>query len=449
MFFHPSAWTPTCDFGGSQFIALGLPYKQPMGYPPPSAEMQVVTAPYPVNPPTPPSFTRSCSTASHPCSLSASHANATARNKGSCRGSRRKSSSSNQGSCEASPGQASGSGWGLSMQSSMSSPASSMGTPPVYFVLQTTTSQNPQLAAPPANIMALPPQAHSPPSRVLPQENGASYKLGEWYEGVVKRYNPMRSFGFLTATHHLKIISPLMPPLPPPQEQQTSTMTKADPPSSPTTAAAGLTQPMELYARNATHEELQAHVVRTPVVIGDIFVHQSYIQMQGFRALSIGDKVVFRVGVLPGKTAHQAVSVHLTIDSEKRETVTDPALQSVAESLVATEEKSTVQQPAEASAHTCKSLERLLQHVAMKQEGCEGEPRDDLARPFFALEPEVAREECVEGCSLPTPMFVRNFAPIGCNAAMDEQEPVPCTSEPIVLPGNDEVWDFLANFGGN
>ncbi|ESL07176.1 hypothetical protein TRSC58_05141 [Trypanosoma rangeli SC58] len=449
MFFHSGAWAPMCNLSGSQFIALGLPYTQPMGYPPPSAEMQVVTAPYPVNPPTPPSLTRSCSTASYPCSLSASHANATARSRGSGRGSRRKSSISNQGSCEASPGQVSGSGWGLSMQSSMSSPASSMGTPPVYFVLQTTSSQNPQLAAPPANIMALPPPAHSPPSCGPPQENGASYKLGEWYEGVVKRYNPMRSFGFLTATHHLKIVSPLIPPLPSPQEQQTSTMAKADPPSSPTTAAEGLAQPTKLYARNVTRDELQAHVVRTPVVIGDIFVHQSYIQMQGFRALSIGDKVVFRVGVLPGKAARQAVSVHRAIDSENMETVTAPALQSVAESLAATEEKPAIQQPAEPLTHTCKSLERLLQHVAMKQEGCGEEPGGDLTMPIFALEPEVVREECVEGCSLPTPLFVGNFAPIGCSTAMDEQELVPCTSEPIVLPGNDEVWDFLANFGGN
>ncbi|KPI87234.1 hypothetical protein ABL78_3671 [Leptomonas seymouri] len=34
--------------------------------------------------------------------------------------------------------------------------------------------------------------------------NGASYAVGGWYEGVVKRYNPLRGFGFLTCTYQLR-----------------------------------------------------------------------------------------------------------------------------------------------------------------------------------------------------------------------------------------------------
>lgn len=34
-------------------------------------------------------------------------------------------------------------------------------------------------------------------------KNGANFVVGVWYEGVVKRYNPLRGFGFLTCTHQL------------------------------------------------------------------------------------------------------------------------------------------------------------------------------------------------------------------------------------------------------
>ncbi|RNF26245.1 uncharacterized protein Tco025E_01461 [Trypanosoma conorhini] len=436
MFLQPGSWATTCDLGGPQFIAFGLSNQRlvpaPMGYPP--AEAQQQQQQQHVYPPTPPSFAQSCNGAGH------------RGEQGGGRGSWRQSGS-NLGSCETSPGQVSGSGWGLSMQSPTSSPASSMGTPPVYFVLQPSPAQSPQLAAPSANIMALPP--HAPPAAPHgpSQENGTRYELGEWYEGVVKRYNPMRGFGFLTATHHLKVISP--PPLP--AQQQTSITARTNTPPSPTAAiaaAAGATQPKKLDARNDAHMELQAHVVRTPVTIGDIFLHQSYIQMQGFRALSIGDKVVFRVGVLQGKKAHQAVSVQRVPNTENREAVTAPAPRVDAAPLTATEEKSATQQPAEPSAHTRKSLEQLLQHVAMKQEeGLEGEPGDELTMSAFSLDPEAAREECGEGCSLPTPMFCRNFPSIGCTNAVDEQESAPYTSEPIAFAENDEVWEFLANFG--
>ncbi|GET91131.1 hypothetical protein, unknown function [Leishmania tarentolae] len=36
-------------------------------------------------------------------------------------------------------------------------------------------------------------------------KNGANFLVGAWYEGVVKRYNPLRGFGFLTCTHELHV----------------------------------------------------------------------------------------------------------------------------------------------------------------------------------------------------------------------------------------------------
>ncbi|KAG5472026.1 hypothetical protein CUR178_02692 [Leishmania enriettii] len=36
-------------------------------------------------------------------------------------------------------------------------------------------------------------------------KNGANFVVGAWYEGIVKRYNPLRGFGFLTCTHRLSI----------------------------------------------------------------------------------------------------------------------------------------------------------------------------------------------------------------------------------------------------
>ncbi|KAG5471351.1 hypothetical protein LSCM1_01435 [Leishmania martiniquensis] len=36
-------------------------------------------------------------------------------------------------------------------------------------------------------------------------KNGANFEVGAWYEGIVKRYNPLRGFGFLTCTHRLSL----------------------------------------------------------------------------------------------------------------------------------------------------------------------------------------------------------------------------------------------------
>lgn len=160
----------------------------------------------------------------------------------------------------------------------------------------------------------------------------------------------MRGFGFLTATHHLHVVSP-----PVQQHSQRRQMpisevvvseyggpvTTTSSSSTTATAAAGGGGNMETKqitfitaegekvvdtksnGVGAGGNDLQAWVERTSVSLGDIFVHQSYIQMQGFRALSIGDRVVFRIGILHGREAHQAVSVQRIGEQDKSSAATE------------------------------------------------------------------------------------------------------------------------------
>ncbi|CBZ29188.1 hypothetical protein, unknown function [Leishmania mexicana MHOM/GT/2001/U1103] len=46
--------------------------------------------------------------------------------------------------------------------------------------------------------------AHTAGDAHTEPKNGANFVVGAWYEGVVKRYNPLRGFGFLTCTHQLR-----------------------------------------------------------------------------------------------------------------------------------------------------------------------------------------------------------------------------------------------------
>ncbi|CBZ36537.1 hypothetical protein, unknown function [Leishmania donovani] len=47
--------------------------------------------------------------------------------------------------------------------------------------------------------------AHAAGDAHAEPKNGANFVVGAWYEGVVKRYNPLRGFGFLTCTHQLHL----------------------------------------------------------------------------------------------------------------------------------------------------------------------------------------------------------------------------------------------------
>ncbi|CCD14978.1 unnamed protein product [Trypanosoma congolense IL3000] len=159
-------------------------------------------------------------------------------------------------------------------------PPASQPSQPIYVMLPPTPTPG---RAGPAGA-ALPP---TPTAEVPRRSNGMMYELGEWYEGFVKRYNPTRGFGFLTATHHLQIIPPNAGSCTGPRHDTEGENTEQPAPQS------------------------QPYIMKTPVSVGDVFVHQSYIRMEGFRALTAGDVVAFRVGKLSGKDAKQAVSVQV------------------------------------------------------------------------------------------------------------------------------------------
>ncbi|CBH13874.1 hypothetical protein, conserved [Trypanosoma brucei gambiense DAL972] len=219
--------------------------------------------------------------------------------------------------------------WNLSMSPP---PPSSQ---PIYVVLPHGPAPTAGGPMPPGAALTAARAPSSLPT-TLPSRrgNGMMYQLGEWYEGVVKRYNPMRGFGFLTATHHLQVI-------PPDVDNRAGSVSDADGQNSQQTASPP-----------------QATLLRTPVTVGDVFVHQSYIRMQGFRALSTGDRVAFRVGKLPGKDANQAVSVQL-LSTAKPATGATPT----------EEEEEDVQGSSSTTATTVLSGFSLTQHSSKDHEG--------------------------------------------------------------------------------
>ncbi|CAC9519025.1 'Cold-shock' DNA-binding domain containing protein [Leishmania donovani] len=139
------------------------------------------------------------------------------------------------------------------------------------------------------SVPAMPlPQPPRPPKTL----NGLQYQLGELYEGFVKRYNPNRGFGFLTATAHVTMAN----------DGSNSDSVTGTPIASlnATTTAVPTTREAETPKEH-----------RTPVHLGDIFVHQSSMQMEGFRTLPVGGRVRFRIGYKDGQQTLQAVSVEL------------------------------------------------------------------------------------------------------------------------------------------
>lgn len=140
--------------------------------------------------------------------------------------------------------------------------------------------------------------------------NGLQYQPGSTYEGYVKRYNPTRGFGFLTATHQL--VSPSPTPTAPATTSQAALFNGlaiidgSHPPPSPPQQQ--LVNPSMTRAAVAAGQLLP---YRCPIHLGDIFVHQSYLNMVGFRSLPVGGRVRFRVGYLEGQQTFQAVDVEL------------------------------------------------------------------------------------------------------------------------------------------
>ena len=155
--------------------------------------------------------------------------------------------------------------------------------------------------------------------------NGIQYEHGELYEGFVKRYNPNRGFGFLTATHHIK-----------PDGVAARS-------SASTTSA-----PNGNHNLSSASAPASAQECRVPVHLGDIFVHQSYMHMQGFRTLPVGGRVRFRVGYKDGQQTFQAVDVELlpqvVPQSMEASTPSSPPIDRVSDSASATDGSPSQQQ---------------------------------------------------------------------------------------------------------
>ncbi|CBZ29189.1 conserved hypothetical protein [Leishmania mexicana MHOM/GT/2001/U1103] len=141
----------------------------------------------------------------------------------------------------------------------------------------------------PFSVPTLPLPQPPRPAKTL---NGLQYQLGELYEGFVKRYNPNRGFGFLTATAHVTMVN-----------DGSNSDSAAGTPIASVNATA--------KAVPTTGEEKNPKKHLTPVHLGDIFVHQSSMQMEGFRTLPVGGRVRFRIGYKDGQQTLQAVNVEL------------------------------------------------------------------------------------------------------------------------------------------
>ncbi|KAG5495851.1 hypothetical protein JIQ42_02721 [Leishmania sp. Namibia] len=148
---------------------------------------------------------------------------------------------------------------------------------------------SPSLSGPTAFVLpALLPPPPPPPAKML---NGLQYQLGELYEGIVKRYNPNRGFGFLTANTHITV-----------SNDGASDSASGTLPASLSAAAPAASGSAEAGAPKEHH---------TPVHLGDIFVHQSSMHMEGFRTLPVGGRVRFRIGYKDGQQTLHAVDVEL------------------------------------------------------------------------------------------------------------------------------------------
>ncbi|KAG5471352.1 hypothetical protein LSCM1_01436 [Leishmania martiniquensis] len=149
-------------------------------------------------------------------------------------------------------------------------------------------SFSPSLSGSTAFVLPALPPPPPPPAKIL---NGLQYQLGELYEGVVKRYNPNRGFGFLTATSHITV-----------SNDNTAGSANGPSPVSSSPAASPVSGTAEAEAPKEHH---------TPVHLGDIFVHQSSMHMEGFRTLPVGGRVRFRIGYKDGQQTLHAVDVEL------------------------------------------------------------------------------------------------------------------------------------------
>lgn len=340
-----------------------------------------------------------------------------------------------------------------------------------------------------------PPHSVIAAARFSANENGSNYELGEWYEGVVKRYNPMRGFGFLTATHHLRVISPpTQQSLQPTASMNGTTINKGTGVNTTIGATADakgitmITSEVEKAVdtkKNDVSADVQARVERTVVSLGDIFVHQSYIQMQGFRALSIGDRVVFRIGVLHGRKAHQAVSVQRIGEHDKSSMATETATPVAGNNAVGKthtddkgenmeenekgkeerelgtkiEEKENKENDDEDdcgeitsgrfSAHNGSNIEQDVESLAVVDNNRRNLPTHSSLQSPNIIDSCQMIGDCQSGFNLPSLTFENENMFFQSTRTVDVQDASQHVNEQNVLPDVNELCDLLETFGGS
>ncbi|CCW65630.1 unnamed protein product [Phytomonas sp. EM1] len=205
--------------------------------------------------------------------------------------------------------------------------------------------------------IALPPQLKK-------RFNGLKYISGGLYEGYVKRYNPVRGFGFLTATHQIFPVlgsapmgstatakdfersvtetqdlngisagsSPDVSCMPheldlgaggdgrPADTRSTpclnvDTCMQLDPnqhsffkglsPDAPLTSFAS-----DISTTSTAMKSMKSYT-RVPTRPGDIFVHHSHVDMHGFHTMPVRGRVRFQVNFIEARSSYQAVNVEL------------------------------------------------------------------------------------------------------------------------------------------
>ncbi|CCW69821.1 unnamed protein product [Phytomonas sp. Hart1] len=214
------------------------------------------------------------------------------------------------------------------------------------------------------NTMFAMPLAPQPLPKLEKRLNGLNYTPGSLYEGYVKRYNPVRGFGFLTATHQVfsATDAALGGSTTTVKELERSTTeapdlngisTESSPeisfmPNEMDPGAAGDGRPTDTLSTSLLKvgtcmqlepkphsllEEMPPDASSTsfpsadsttsastksvrsytcvPIKLGDIFVHQSYVEMHGFRTLPVRGRVRFQVSYMEGQSSYQAINVEL------------------------------------------------------------------------------------------------------------------------------------------
>ncbi|TPP42627.1 hypothetical protein CGC21_11560 [Leishmania donovani] len=196
------------------------------------------------------------------------------------------------------------------VHASASAPSANLPPPPQYS----------SIVKPPASGAARPIFDSHPTPVVRKGDAGRGYEAGVHYEGRVKRFNPIRGYGFVSATYKL------IPLLKPRQLKETKAPGSISTPRDNTGSGANkegkasedapLLLASDVHAAAALSAEINGDDVvyikgvphvRQPVTMGDVFVHYNCLQRSpgdvnmeangGFVNLPAGSRVQFKVEV--------------------------------------------------------------------------------------------------------------------------------------------------------